>query len=440
MTFLQLTNAETGIYSAEGWDAVLGGWNVTRDNAVAHAGSWSWLVAGDGQFRGGGWNLPGYTSGRWYLIRFWVRINVLPGSSQVLGLTPGSGNNAMAELQLNTDGTLQGGSAGSFGFPTSKSAALVAGNWHKLEFAGRSDAASSYSWLNGIWRLDGVEFQRHCGRPVKGAFNKMYAGTSGGGVRVNVDDMVLNDDTGSSANYWNDGVKAISTGKTKPSVRSVSAPVTNTVAANNIVVNAPSSITSGDMLTMVVELTNASPGAFTFPTGWAQRLQTFAAGGGGGIVVATKVATGSEPSTYTVSWLNASLGNAVCYSLAGVSSASPIIDGQAAPVQVNNNDSAFMIPALDLTEGDALILQAAGISNASATKALVTPAWWTNATNVADNTNGSALACGFFGQTDGGLTATGLMSATSNITASVPVAAVAFRSAPVSANKFMAVA
>lgn len=440
MTFIQKTDAETGIYSAEGWDRLLSGWEVVRDNSVAHAGSWSWLVAGDGAQKGSGWGLPTYTSGRWFLLRFWVRVASFPSSARPLGLVPSNGSNGMAGLTLNTDGTLQADSSGTWGFPTTgKSAALVPGNWHKLEFAARTDASTSYNWLNAIWRLDGVEFQRHCGRPQRNAVNKVYAGTNQSAPRINVDDMVLNDDTGTTANWWNDGAKPLSTGKTKPSVRSVGTTVTNTVASNSIVVNAPSSIVDGDTLVMVVESSTGNPGTITLPSGWVQRtLVTPSAGGN--ILVATKVATGSEPSTYTVSWASVAVrGHSVCYALAG-SSSSPTIDAQSLSVAISNTEANFMLPALDLSEGDALILQVASMTEASPTKAFINPAWWSNSTSVADTTNGQALACGFFGQTDGGLTATGLMSTTSNITGAASVAAVAFRSAPVSANKFMAVA
>jgi hypothetical protein len=437
MTFLQKTDAETGIYSAEGWDRVLSGWEVVRDNSVAHAGSWSWIVAGDGNIKGSGWILPSYVSGRWFLIRFWVRIGALPTSVQALGLSPSNGSSTIADLTLNTDGTLQIASGANF--PITRSAALTAGAWNKLEFAGRFEASSTYNWLNGIWRLNNVEFQRFCGRPQKGAINKVYANTGGSGVRVNVDDMVLNDDTGTTANWWNDGAKPLSTGKTKPSVRSVGTTVTNTVASNSIVVNAPSSIVDGDTLVMVVESSTGNPGTITFPSGWVQRTLV-SPSAGGNILVATKVATGSEPSTYTVSWASVAVrGHSVCYALAG-SSSSPTIDAQSLSVAISNTEANFMLPALDLSEGDALILQVASMTEASPTKAFINPAWWSNSTSVADTTNGQALACGFFGQTDGGLTATGLMSTTSNITGAASVAAVAFRSAPVSANKFMAVA
>jgi hypothetical protein len=417
--FLGKTDAEIGIWSAEGWARLTTGYEVVRDNSVAHNGSWSWLVAGDGISKISGWLWPAYVSGTWRIVRAWVRISALPTSSVAFTPQPLAGQSGpLMGLTLQTDGTLIGAATVAYGFPTNASAPLIPGNWHRLEIAARWDRATSYNYANAIFRLDGVEFQRFIarGNPT-GAADRFGANVSAfSAPRMNADDIYLNDDTGSSINYWNDGTKPLSAGKTQPSVRSVGATTTNSTTATSIVVNAPPSISSGDLLVMVVEFgADPSVSTITLPTGWTQRLLARATSGtGGSLLVATKPATGSEPGTYTASWSSGSAvrGHAICHALRSADTTNPVIDARTANINLSG-DAYAPFPAADLTEGDALILQAVSLSNASATRAITTPSWWGNVTTLADTTNGHALACGLFGQSNGGLFGTDLVDFTS---------------------------
>lgn len=440
MTFLEQTNAETGIYNTENWSRLTTGNEVVRDNSVTpHGGSWSWCVGGDGIAKNSWWNLSTYTVGTWFIIRQWIRIGALPTSNQTFYPSIASGGNLQMSLALQTNGSLIGTTGIGNGYPLTASATMNSGEWHELEFA--SYYRTSNIWADSIYRLDGVEFQRFCGRmAISGYPNRLFtAALSTYPVRVNIDDVNLNNDSGSSSNWWRDGTKPVSAGKTQPSVRSVGASTTNSTQLRSIIINAPSTIVSGDTLVMVVFIVGL-PGTLTYPPGWTQRVSANLQISTGNILVATKTATGSEPSTYTITTTNAVYCHAVCYSLASVDTSNPIIDAHGVGVG-NQSTKISVMPALDLSEGDAQIFQAFANSNTVA-NSITTPSWWTNVTSLSESTHFFYLSCGFFGQSNGGLVGTDIVNTTANMVDSVGVS-IAFRGvATVAApqNKFLAVA
>jgi hypothetical protein len=117
----------------------------------------------------------------------------------------------------------------------------------------------------------------------------------------------------------------------------------------SVSITAPSGITAGDLLvaaTNVVVGAGTDPGTPTFPSGWSQITSDFLAPNSHGslrLTTAYKIATGSEPASYSVTWTtttaNCSWG---IVDITGNSTA-PLEQSSSDPVHSNANITA---PAL----------------------------------------------------------------------------------------------
>jgi len=140
------------------------------------------------------------TPNRWFYCRAWFRADALPGANQtVAGIYDGS--TGLGTVVLTPAGTLQGG--GGY-FSTSISTPVVVGRWYCLELALWGDGATTRT---GVWRVDGTELARVSqAGAATGYGDRFRFGSSGGAptgpVSIYLDDIALNDDTGSGENDW----------------------------------------------------------------------------------------------------------------------------------------------------------------------------------------------------------------------------------------------
>ena len=74
-------------------------------------------------------------------------------------------------------------------------------------------------------------------------------------------------------------------------------------SGSSVTVNAPASIAAGNLLVAVYSVGTGTANTFTPPTGWTQVANHSGSGVAFGTLIATKTATGSEPTSYTFSQL-----------------------------------------------------------------------------------------------------------------------------------------
>jgi hypothetical protein len=374
--------------------------------------------------------------GTFLIVRHWHRIASLPGSKQNLILRYKNGLSGVTITpQLYPDGTIDL-STGSDGnqLAYGKSPAMAPGTWYKIEVAVAS--FGSQAWNCAIFRMNDVEFCRFFGRTNFGIVRGLGSSSFESPVVTNGDDFVINDDTGASNCYWNDANKPRSQGKTVPSVRSVATAIVSASSSVNMVVNAPPTIVAGDRLVAVIHTNGGSGLALTgVPTGWSV-ITPLRAGtlGGGGILFAQKVATGSEPASYAFTTNNSTRSVSTCYALKNVDPSNPVIDSSAT-VGGTGAEAHIGFPMLDLTEGDTLILQAAGKTEAPT----ITPAaGWSSVSGGNDGTNNNGMQCGVLTQSDGGFFSTSYLNTSASISA-MSSGQVAFRGVTPAKNPFKSV-
>jgi hypothetical protein len=434
MARLKSSNADVGAWNVEGWQRNGAGDEPTADSTVWHSAPNSWLIASK-------INLFGVSQpplGTFLIIRHWHRIASLPGSTQNLILRyKNTLSGVVITPQLYPDGTidLQSGTAGNQ-LAYGKSPAMVPGTWYKIEMAVAS--FGSQGWNCAIFRMNDVEFCRFFGRTNYGIVLGLGSSSFESPVVTNCDDFVINDDTGTSNCYWNDANKPRSQGKTVPSVRSVATAIVSASGSANVVVNAPPTIVAGDRLVAVIH-TNDGHSNFAItglPTGWSVIIPPrTGTTGGGGIIFVQKVATGSEPASYTFT-TNQSGARSVstCYALQHVDPSSPVIDSSVT-AGGTGAEAHIGFPMLDLTEGDALILQASGKTEAPT----ITPAaGWSSVSGGNDGTNNNGMQCGVLTQSDGGFFSTSYLSTSASISA-MSSGQVAFRGVAPAKNPFKSV-
>jgi hypothetical protein len=437
MAFVRSTNAESGIWSVEGWGRNTTNNEVVRDNTIApYAGSWSWCVGGDGINKLSWFPTANVASpvDIWHLVSYRLRISALPAASiSSFYPLPSSGANTIGSLVLNTNGTMN--PLTSVISSPGVSAPLVPGQWHLLEFAYINYGLSS-AWNTLVYRLDGVEFARVHARFNVGYISRQvltgYAAATA--IRVNIDDVLVNDETGASSNYWLGRVKPVSVGKPVASVRSKSA-VSEGNAVNPVVVLAPPSIVAGDLLVAVVSATSVLQFP-SFPAGWSILRGPVLSTSSSPLYLLSKVATGSEPSSYAFTQAGTRIYTSICYALANVDTANPVIDfcdyfGSSL------QGTLIGMPPLDLSEGDALMMEYH--MNNAAGQVITAPARLHDVTNYKASGSNLALVAGFYERADGGLVAGDLMTQTATSVASRN-AVIAFRSAPPATRRFLAVA
>lgn len=436
MTRLRGTNGEVGIYSAEGWSRLGVGAEVVRDSTLAHAGSFSWCVAGDGVAKNS-WQAPTITNGVWYIIRGYIRISAAPGTEQSTFLQAGAGATPILPLRLLTSGAL--GTPSSSQMPVTSSPALTPTAWHKLEIAYRVNPTDALQH-DIFFRLDGTEFGRFAFRAANNLTRLLFTtAASGFPVRINLDDIFINDSAGSSDNYWVDDVRPLSRsalGYASPTVRSTGTRSSGSTTGSVLTVTAPGTIVEGDVLLAVVNM----GGANDVPTppvggGWTQRGKSLGNTAGVGYLF-TKTATASEPSSYTfTSSTGATTYTSIAWSLAGVKTSNPIIDSSMADIPAST--VSMTAPPLDMSEGDALMFEFGYFSSASITLSSNFPS--ASSGSVNNKTGNNAIFGGFFSRSDGGL-AGGEVATLSGASPIGFLTQVAFRAADPIQNRYLAVA
>lgn len=172
-------------------------------------------------------------------------------------------------------------------------------------------------------------------------------------------------------------------------------------SANSASLTKPTGITSGDLLYMVLDVGStapggADPGSPTLPTGWSITKSDFQTGSfknAQRLTRALKVATGSEPASYSVSWTNA---GTFSWSISDIS---PPTAGQTVALDVagtgtkSGSSAAPVSPSVSPVNAGDLWIAVVGDSGSGGT--VTFPGGFTSVVNFTNNSDTAGFSFGF---------------------------------------------
>lgn len=137
-----------------------------------------------------------WVDGRSYFLRAYVRVTAAPTTSTAflyldVGVSVGAQLRTDGTVELLINGVAQAGT----------SASITDSNWHRIEIRGVATATST--WTTVEVRVDGSSVVTWTGSQVRnGALTWGWNSGPGANKIINVDDLALNDSTGSVNNTW----------------------------------------------------------------------------------------------------------------------------------------------------------------------------------------------------------------------------------------------
>jgi PKD repeat protein len=145
----------------------------------------------------------------------------------------------------------------------------------------------------------------------------------------------------------------------------------NTSATTGVQVSKPAGVTAGDFL--IAQITADNNPTMATPTGWTQVAGPISAGTGARVFVFSRVATGSEPASYTFTLSSAQKYNAAMTAFRGVDATNPF-DSAAATVGANSG-ATLTIGGVTTATAGALLVGGVGLNSGSTT--VTPPSGWT---------------------------------------------------------------
>ncbi len=194
----------------------------------------------------------------------------------------------------------------------------------------------------------------------------------------------------------------------EPSVVVGSAVSTSLSTTTTPIVNMPASIVAGELIVVVFQLgqaNNVTP--ITNLQGFTQRAHIFTAGNAQALII-DKVATASEPASYTFTWAATALTQAAAFRVSSAAG-TPIFDTASASI---DTASPFTHPGLTTLSAGCLVLWGAG-GNSNATYTWSNTTLDTNEFSESGGGTNRSLAVAYSVQAAAGATGT------SNVTPSV---------------------
>jgi hypothetical protein len=179
---------------------------ITRDTSVFRSGAASWKFDSGAGNNANAVTFTGYSvvDGRTYWLRGYFRVTAAPtAAATILGFTQPSSTNNSIYARLRTDGAVElivsGAAQGS------PSSAITDSTWHRIELKGVT--AATTIWSAAELLVDGISvatWSGSQGRPAVGIGWGLGVNSDAPGVNktLNIDDVALNDSTGSINNGY----------------------------------------------------------------------------------------------------------------------------------------------------------------------------------------------------------------------------------------------
>lgn len=203
---------------------------------------------------------------------------------------------------------------------------------------------------DGIWdfslALDAsAPAGQYCLRAVRsgGAILNTYSVMPEVGVQSTVDQA--------SYRFYNNDATAPSSSYTTPAVRSFSTSLTKTVTQ-------PSNVVTGDLLVLVYAADDGNLSAMTLPSGFTEVSATTNGADLGHLKIATKIAGGSEPASYTV---GATSGASVRVDLFAIQDADTNLSPVVVAAQTSSSSTSHVAPSVSATGPNDLLLSIASV-------------------------------------------------------------------------------
>ncbi len=169
---------------------------LTRDTAVFRSGLASWKFDSTGSNGTAFCTTPiTYTDGRTYFARVYLNSTLVSGATkEILGF---GAIGAGIAVYYSTTGTV--GLIANNNLQTPESAAINDGAWHRIELS--ATATATGNWTAGELRVDGISIATFSGSFTRGGSTQFFWGWSlqpGASKVINMDDLAVNDSTGSA--------------------------------------------------------------------------------------------------------------------------------------------------------------------------------------------------------------------------------------------------